>query len=137
MLNKELMLTTSRKEVRPVYLSVGILRNNETNDIYYGYSKADRYGEVNTRPFWNTPEGNIVLDGLYYCTRNDYTYLVSESKVDSYVPLNIEISGWTADMNLYGNNISIKKRDVFDLMNTIDNPVLVIFNPPPDGYINP
>lgn len=140
MLNKELMLFTKAEKEPHIYMTVGQYRS--TDESTSGYYPDLGIGAISKIPVWETLSGALSIWALYeeYDFVHDTytTYIQSKDIVKDQVRLNITIQGETFQgIYIVGMRTNSVPGDPFKLNTLVNKTVPVIFDPPPDYYVDP
>lgn len=134
MLNKELLMVGASKAQKEVRLTVGYSEVEEANGMRYtGYSPIFDFGGMNVLPYWNTSVlVSIFEDEL---TR---TLFVSLSAPIPNFSLRIKNSRGSNQLTWpSGDNQTARGRSNLALRDVVFTEIILTFDPPPDGYLDP
>lgn len=140
MLNKELMLFTKAEKEPHIYMTVG--QYGSTDEPTSGYYPDLGIGAISKIPVWETLSGALSMWALYeeynFVQDTYTTYIQSKDIVKDQVRLNITIQGETFQgIYIVGMRTNAVPGDPFKLNTLVNKTVPVIFDPPPDYYLDP
>ena len=133
MLNKELMISSAKRDQRIVTMVAGRYRSGRSE--YIGYkSMIDNYGSLNVIPFWGTADCTLV--GLYDIYAG--TTLIPSYVAMIYNKLNHDLTiaiGNASCTIPKGSEQTSYFSSPFKFK--VDTQYNLVFDPPPDGYLDP
>ena len=105
----------------------------------YGYALKVK-GSVNKIPLWNSISAQEMLVGLQYDYGDNTTSIgvLTKSRAPQRFAVTVTINGRS---NLFmfdgGDALATVKGDIYNLFSLNGTNVVVTFDPPPDGYLDP
>lgn len=139
MLNKELLMAGDNAPHWHILMTVGQTIADKT----VGYNTYGPMGSVDRAPFWNIYGYTCVLDTLKFSEAGPYTICYLSSNFQDPFPsefhLTISVDGISRDFNFRSasNSDNTYMFDDFNLKSKVGQTLAVIFDPPPDGYLDP
>lgn len=139
MRNKELLMAGDNAPQGHILMTVGQSTANKT----VGWNTYDPMGSVDRVPSWNIYGYTCALDSLECRNAGSYTDCYLSSNFQDIFPsrfhLTISVDGISRDFEFSsaGSPDNTYMLDAFNLQSKVGQTLVVIFDPPPDGYAPP
>lgn len=134
MLNKELLMIGASKAQKEVRLTVGYSKGLEAYGMRYAaYLPRFDVGEINVLPYWNTSLLASILE-------DELTGTLSVRLTTPIPNFSLCIKSNRGSNQLTwpsGNGQTAQDKSNLDLRQDVNTEIILTFDPPPDGYLDP